>query len=364
MNTLLRIILPALMALACGCRANISHELLERELLAQENQIYQLEDMVNECGARLDSCHRENEALLAELGRSRSGRGSAVQSETTIKRKTTVESRTTTEDLSPPVVEPGVEGPGLDGPALPYDGPPLISPPDPHVPEGENLAKTTPAGMKSRLARQGKALSAADGPLDEVVTQITLNRKLTGGHNVDGHLGDEGVMVVVEPLNAGGDLVEVPGEISIVVLDPAVEGEGARVARWDFGAEEAAQHLKRTPLGDGLHFDLRWPHSPPTHRVLNLYVRYTTPDGRRLQVEKQIEVDPPGGADAPDRWTKDVPAGPSLSGGKSAVEPSGTRAKTIQSTPDSEADKQESTARRDGEAPSARRHGPQWAPYR
>lgn len=356
MNTLLRIILPALMALACGCRANISHELLERELLAQENQIYQLEDMVDECGARLDSCHRENEALLAELGRSRTGRGGVDQGETTIKRKTTVERSTTTEELSPPVVEPGVEGP-----ALPYDGPPLISPPDPHVPEGEHMAKTVSTGAKSGLARRDKSPAAA-GPLDEVVRQITLNRKLTGGHNVDGQSGDEGVMVVVEPLNAGGDLVEVPGQISIVVLDPAVEGEAARVARWDFDSLEAAEHLKRTPLGDGLHFDLRWPHSPPTHRVLNLYVRYTTADGRRLQVEKQIEVDPPGGADSADRWAKDAPAS-SLSGTGSASG-SAANAKTIRSTHDKESEKSESTARRDGDAPSAQKHGPQWAPYR
>lgn len=339
MNTLLRTALAALIGLVCGCRANVSHQLLERELLAQENQIYQLEDMVHECGARLDSCHRENEALLAELGRSRTGRGTAVQSETRVKSKTTVESSTTTEELSPPVVEPGVEGP-----ALPYDGPPLISPPDPHVPEGEHTAKASSTGAKSRLARRGKALSAADGPIDEVVTQITLNRKLTGGHNVDDQPGDEGVMVVIEPLNAGGDLVEVPGQVSIVVLDPAIEGEAARVARWDFDSQEAAEHLKRTPLGDGLYFELRWPHSPPVHRVLNLYVRYTTADGRRLQVEKQIEVDPPGGADAPDRWTKEVPAVPSK--------------------PEKEAEKSESTARRDGDAPSARKQGPEWAPYR
>src|SRR4029077_2003271 len=101
-------------------------------------------------------------------------------------------------------------------------------------------------------------------------------------------------LVVIEPLNAAGDLVEVSGEISIVILDPSFNDDAARVARWDFNSKEAAAYIKRTPMGDGLHFDLRWPHSPPVHRVLNLYVRFTTADGRRLQVEKQIEVEPPG----------------------------------------------------------------------
>jgi hypothetical protein len=345
MNTLLRSSLAACLALVCGCRANVSHELLERELMANENEIYHLQDTVSEYGARLDSCQRENEALLAELGRSRTG-----------KRGVSAGAATTDEELAPPVVEPGV-----DGPALPYDGPPLISPPDPHVPEGERTAKAGSAGPKSRLAARGKARSAADGPIDNVVTQITLNRKLTGGHNVDGHLGDEGVMVVVEPLNAAGDLVEVPGQVSIVVLDPAVEGEAARIARWDFTSAEATEHLKRTPLGDGLHFDLRWPHAPPVHRVLNLYVRYTTADGRRLQVEKQIEVDPPGGEEPPDRLTKEKLPGSSHSHGEdSQSDP----AKTVRSTHDDDSRESESTARRDGDSPAAQKKGAQWAPYR
>jgi hypothetical protein len=345
MNTLLRSLPAACLALVCGCRANVSHELLERELLAQENQIYQLQDMVDECGTRLESCQRENEALLAELGRRRTGK------------TTTAGSATDAEELSPPVVEPGVEGP-----ALPYDGPPVISPPDPHVPEGEHVAKAASAGPKSRLAARGKARSAAEGPIDQVVVQITLNRKLTGGHNVDGHPGDEGVMVVVEPLNVAGDLIEVPGKVSIVVLDPAVEGEAARVARWDFDAKEAAEHLKRTPLGDGLHFDLRWPHSPPVHRVLNLYVRYTTADGRRLQVEKQIEVDPPGGEESHDRWTKDTVAPKLSEAGDGKASPPVTRATSVRSAP--EEDQSDSTARREGDAPSAQKRGPEWAPYR
>jgi hypothetical protein len=175
---------------------------------------------------------------------------------------------------------------------------------------------------------------------------------LTGGHNVDGHAGDEGVMVVVEPLNAAGDLIEVPGEISIVVLDPAIEGEAARVARWDFNSKEAAGYLKRTPMGDGLHFDLRWPHSPPVHRVLNLHVRYTTADGRRLQAEKQIEVDPPGGEDKPkERFTDSAPIETSTADPKTAAR---DRPKTIHSVPDDAA----------GTGSSTGRNGSRWAPYR
>ncbi len=331
---------PALLAvLVCGCRSNISHELLERELLAQENQIFQLQDLVDEYETKLDSCRRENQSLLAELGRSRAGTPA------------TTRKKTDAEELAPPVVEPGAEGP-----ALPFNGPQVISPPDAHVPEGEHMAKGGSAGRKSRLIGNSKARSGKDkGPVDLVVTQITLNRKLTGGHNVDGHPGDEGVMVVVEPLNAAGDLIEVAGEISIVVLDPTVEGDEARIARWDFNSQEAADHIKRTPMGDGLHFDLRWPHSPPVHRVLNLYVRYTTSDGRRLQVEKQIEIDPPCGDESVDRVTKNHDA---KSDHESADD------KSNASTPKAEAENPDNTARRSDQQNSAQKRGTRWEPYR
>ena len=346
MNTLLRCAPALFLALLCGCRASVSHELLERELLAQENQIYQLQDMVDEYESRLDSCQRENESLLAELGRSRtSGQRPAGRA---------------TEELSPPVVEPGKEEAGL-----PHDGLPLISPPDPNVPEGDHMAKNAKNVGKKGLPGGAKLHKASDrhGPIDEVVMQITLNRKLTGGHNVDGHPGDEGIMVVVEPLNAAGDLVEMPGEVSIVVLDPAIEGEAARIARWDFSAKEAAGYLQRTPMGDGLHFDLRWPHSPPVHRVLNLYVRYTTADGRRLQVEKQIEVDPPGDSDkSQDRWTKTPdPAVAEAAGGPRQGLPR-AQATTIRSVPD-DAKEVGDDARRDSKSSSTGR-GARWAPYR
>ncbi|HVX11700.1 MAG TPA: hypothetical protein VHC22_11010 [Pirellulales bacterium] len=333
MNTLLRWTPAVLAVLVCGCRSNVSHELLERELLAQENQIFQLQDLVDEYETKLDSCRRENESLLAELGRSRTGKSN------------TPRRSTGAEELAPPVVEPGAEGP-----ALPFNGPPVIAPPDAQVPEGEHMAKGGAAGRKSRLTGRNKARSVSNssGPIDLVVTQITLNRKLTGGHNVDGRPGDEGVMVVVEPLNAAGDLIEVPGEVSIVVLDPTLEGDAARVARWDFNSLEAADHIKRTPMGDGLHFDLRWPHSPPTHRVLNLYVRYTTSDGRRLQVEKQIEIDPLGGEEPADRVTENHDA---------KSDHVGTDDKKDSESPGN-------TARRADQQNSAQKRGTQWEPYR
>jgi len=175
--------------------------------------------------------------------------------------------------------------------------------------------------------------------------------------------------VVVEPLDADGELIEVPGDLSVVVLDPAQQGEASRVARWDFTAAEAAKHLQRTPMGDGLHFTMRWPHSPPVNRTLQLYVKYTTPDGRQLQAEKQIEIDPPAiVAGKGNEWTRSPESrsesiAEDVESGTRDELPRG-RAKAVRPLEsdgvEDSADAPQATRR--GENRSSR--GPRWSPYR
>ena len=45
-------------------------------------------------------------------------------------------------------------------------------------------------------------------------------------------------------------------------------------------------------MGDGLHFDLPWPADPPPHETVKLWVRLTTPEGRKLLAQRTVRVDP------------------------------------------------------------------------
>jgi hypothetical protein len=373
-----------LMVASAGCAARLRSEIdaLEREARFLEDRAYQLQDANQECRAALDSAQRENESLL------RDGAGSG-------KAKRRGDGASGARDFSPPVVE-----------VPPYEGPPEIQPFDPDVPEGrrggddpsddagttdgatgDDEARPRASGVGPKLKPRGYEVPSDEPPPpfkektartlpgggaspgdDETVRQITLNRRLTGGHDTDGRPGDEGVMVVIEPLDAEGELIEVAGDVSVILLDPAQQGEASHVARWDFTAEEASKFLKRTPMGDGLHFTMRWPHSPPVNRALDLYVKYKTPDGRELRVEKQIEVDPPNGA--PEKaWTRS-PARHSDSIADETEDqaqeklPRG-RAKAVRPLEandggDNSADAPQTT--RQGAVRSSR--GPAWAPYR
>lgn len=369
---------------ASGCRTNISRDLLEQELRMQEDKIYELQGLVEEYQQQLDSCRRENQSLLKER---------------TTPRAKSRRQRIDDEELQPPTVEMP------DGASPPYDGPPVISPPDPKVPDGElrdefESAAPSNTRLPSSISVPGEpptelprfeTPSEDDAPADdrtagdektgddttddvmtgdEKVTQISLNRKLTGGHNVDDQPGDEGLLVVIEPLDSTGQLIEAPGEVSVVVLDPAQEGEAARVARWDFTAEEAAQHIKRTPMGDGLHFDLRWPHGPPANRTLNLYVRFKTLEGKKLQLEKQIEVRLPGKeepSDSAPAWTKSDKPSPGAEASSTDTSVPRAKATAIRPAPE-DSPSAASDGDRETELPkperTGRRSAPKWTPYR
>ena len=137
----------------------------------------------------------------------------------------------------------------------------------------------------ARWSTAGRRFGPAD---NSPVAQITLHPALTGGIGTGSRPGDEGLLVVVEPRDFGGNIVNAPGDISVALLDPALTGEQARLARWDFAAAET-QGMIRTGSQPGIHLRLPWT-STPAHDRLKVFVRYTTRDGRKLQAERLIAV--------------------------------------------------------------------------
>jgi hypothetical protein len=350
----LRFAAICLAVLVAGCRANNSTVLLERDLRMQEDKIYQLQACLDDAQAAREATIRENEALKQELaggdrGPGPSGppaRGGA--------------------DVTPPSVElPGAEtSPTPDSPKeieRPDLAPPTIELPEP----GATPPTTTPPGAGQTI-------------IESPPTQLVINKRLTGGLDRDGHNGDEGILVVFEPRDAAGHLVKWPGKVSVVLMDPSLEGEAARVARWDFSAAEVPGHFLSTVFGRGLQFELPWPAAPPRNRELQLFVRFTTQEGQKLTADTTIEVRPPGDAPPPDRQTKRSTEGRSDDSSKeraprsrlkarapSSNAPRATRAPVRTDSAQSSADGEDADDYREEPPRQATRpERPQWKPYR
>ena len=128
---------------------------------------------------------------------------------------------------------------------------------------------------------------------DSKVKRVALAKLATGGYDAEPEAGDEGVTLILRPLDSEGKLVHAAAPVAVVVMDPEQFGDAARVARWDFSVDEVARSFRRSGLSEGIHLNARWPAAAPTNSELLLFVRFTTRDGRHLETHQAIRIDPP-----------------------------------------------------------------------
>jgi len=284
----------SLLPLASGCagmyRNRVNQDLWERELRLQEDCIYrlkwQLEDTqraLAEANQRLGTANKAADVM----------RGGP--------------------ELTLPPSSPGNRG-GVAPPALPpAPNLPEIQPGQEFTPGGPSTPGRNSGGTSAKPAPaelHGPALTKADGPAlpsnplraedkliasadklnpDAEVDRISLNPALTGALDHHGNPTSELLSVVIDQRDSRDARVVAPGDVSIVVVDPALEGREAKIARWDFDSDEVARHVRRNRDGGSLQFELSWP-KPPEHSDLRLFARFTAFDGRKLEANLPIEA--------------------------------------------------------------------------
>ncbi len=268
-----------------GCRTDPAIPILERELYRKDQEInrlrWQIEDMqgaVNSCPEQSMIRDRGSEEREAEPRSYRNHRGS--------------------NGMTPPETDRGIQVPTV---------PPSISHPTPPGPgDGGPMLEGDPDRFSLRPARATMASARSAVPFrpsgdSRRVASIVVDPAITGGIGSGDASGDRGLLVAVQPRDARGRTVDAPAEVHVTAFDPSLRGEAARVGRWDFSPAETASLFARTVNGGAIHLAMGWPDRPPTHRNLQVYVRYVTADGRRLDASQPVEIALPGQRTV--RWT-------------------------------------------------------------
>ena len=199
-----------------------------------------------------------------------------------------------------------------DGSPLEFGGPNIdlgtpVDPMDLNQPDGAQAPIRDPNVMQTVALSPDLTIirPVADDlppePLDMQVTHIVINPYLTGGHDFDRKPGDDGVSIVIEPRNADDQFVPQTGAVRIAVIDPAVEGDEAYVAEWNFDAEETKRRLKRgrAPAG-GFTSSCRGRTNRPNTLRLRVFVRYQSEQGE-LSDDEELYAALPG--EFSHRWT-------------------------------------------------------------
>ncbi len=294
-----RIVVSGLFGLAlAGCRNDPSVALLERDNFKKEQEINRL--------------RYENQELKEALSTEVPARPRTTDGGRSAKAATSPASSFTQPDQDQSLPDIGAMGtPDFSHSTTVPKGvvPERMKPPSDGGPPRQTLPASTPSsgGSSSDKGAQwhptgNQPPAATSLPADNSsVCQITLHPALTGGIGSSTRPSDEGLLVVVEPRDFGGNIVNVPGPISVALLDPALTGEQARLARWDFSAAQTQGMFRMGPQ-QGILLRLPWTSTPALDR-LKVFVRYTTRDGKKLQAERLISValndSPPARGEAP-----------------------------------------------------------------
>jgi hypothetical protein len=331
MKTRYLALIVAVGGLVLGCKTDPNIPILERELRKQEDEIYKLQDCVEQSKRDLEACRRENATLRGNAHPATSSTASGEPS-------------TTNSSAPPPAAAapeaPQIELPGngttrmpdsLDQPNVappssretpptyksPADLAPPYSPGSAPAPDAAPLYSPEPGPTPPDASRSNPPrlnMNIENRPLktpkvdSAYVERIAINPNATGPYGSAATLGDQGLAVLVETRNVRGQLVRAAAPISVVALDPALHGEAARLARWDFSAAEVAAMFRAVAGVEGVYLQLRWPAGPPKHNALEVYVRLVAGDGRKLETHRSVAMDFP--ARSQRQWASTAAATP------------------------------------------------------
>ena len=349
------LLLQATLLAGLGCRSDLSQQLLERELRMQEDQIYQLQDELQDKCARLDRTAGENSSLRRQLGFNEGdaparGRGPSMPGSPALPPRMPMGAGPG--PSQPTLVPPAIDIPAARTPASTPAAPPpatlpapgVVAPPtlegipplpaEPRFPSGASTQGSfpvTPAAATANIAGEGSSVTPAASIVDATgqalapptassgelpadrrlspeeslavagrITHLVVNPARTACFDGNGDGLSDGLAIVIEPRDGDERLVTAAGDVSITVFDGSGPPGGGSVARWDIPASEATARFRRTSRNRGLHFVLRWPGPPPQGDHVRVQVRLTTFDATSFETDCTVAARPqPQAGDAP-----------------------------------------------------------------
>jgi hypothetical protein len=143
---------------------------------------------------------------------------------------------------------------------------------------------------RRRIAElEAESPAAAQAPPEDPYRAVRVRfGRFTGGLDTDREPGPERLKVVIEPIDAEGDVVKRAGALELELYDDGAD-EPRLLKRWEFSRSELA---KTWLSGFGIYayvLKLDWPGgSPPESDKLLLRARFTTLRGKELEAEKRL----------------------------------------------------------------------------
>lgn len=153
---------------------------------------------------------------------------------------------------------------------------------------GGGQANVGPTKAAGELGASGQS---GEDPFKAVDIQFS---RVTGGLNLNGKGGDEGLRVAFSPVDKNGDAVKRAGSLELDLYDLAIQDTDKRIGHWEYTVEQVSRSWVSGFGTNAFAMELKWPKGQaPKHRDLTLLARFVTLDGRSLTATKNFKVELP-----------------------------------------------------------------------
>lgn len=204
-------------------------------------------------------------------------------------------------NLTPPNVEHGE-------PMPPSMNPPKLDPTLPRsastqneleiqvgqIPLPARLASTPADAMQSgshdHSGGPARLLPAMEMPKDTRIVDVKFHPGLSRAMNFDAQGDDDGLYLVLQPMNASGQFVPIAADLVIAVIDPSRNDNTGRIGKWSYSTAEVKNKLQPIGNSQGIHLSLPWNGPDPGADRVIVFAYYTLEDGRRIVSETEIFV--------------------------------------------------------------------------
>ena len=145
----------------------------------------------------------------------------------------------------------------------------------------------------------------------EEVASVAISESATRGEDLDGIAGDEGLIVLIQPLSRSGRALQTTGDLTVTIIDPQETGERQQIGTWQFSAEEVPNFfVKKDLVQQGILLHLPWDFRIPRNQTLVVSVQFTDTNRQVHRSTYELSIVPPNQDYSPDdslvvQWLED-----------------------------------------------------------
>jgi hypothetical protein len=158
-------------------------------------------------------------------------------------------------------------------------------------------AKQAAADAQTELAQKQKQIDTLLGIEPDRLKKLYYPVKITlgqytGGADLDGQPGHDGVKVYLSPIDQRGDTIKTAGTVRIQLYDLAARPDQTLIGQFDFNVDEVSKAFASGFMAYHFTFTCPWKPAPPKNAEITIRAEFTDYlTGKKLSAQKVCKIE-------------------------------------------------------------------------